>query len=134
MFAWKFEKVLMRSVGQVVCMTNKFKFVTIALTDAHFQISIMYVMVNVKQYLLRKDLTPENYYEFEKKKSKIKYSRHARNKKTTLLLETHVRKAPQFEILWLCSLGETFKFLSVVTWIYWQRHVSNKMKFRTVYN
>lgn len=30
----------------------------------------MYVMVNVKQYLLRKDLTPENDYEFEKKKVK----------------------------------------------------------------
>lgn len=57
----------MKSAGQVICMANKFKFDAIALTDDHFQISIIYVMANVKQYLLRKDLSPENYYDFEKK-------------------------------------------------------------------
>jgi len=46
-------------------MTDKFKFDAIALTDVNFQISILHVKVNVKQYLLRKDLTPKNYYEFE---------------------------------------------------------------------
>lgn len=106
----------MTSVGQVICMTNKFKFDTIALTDAHFQISIMYVKVNVKQYLLRKDLTPENYYEFEKKKNKIKYSRHVSNEKL-LFLETHVRKGPHFAF-YDCAVGETFKFLPVAIRIY----------------
>lgn len=53
-------------------MTNKFKFDAIALTDAHFQTLIMYVKVNVKQYLLRKDLTPEKYYALEKKKKQNK--------------------------------------------------------------
>lgn len=50
----------MKSAGQVICMANKFQFDAIALMDDNFQISIMYVMVNVKQYLLRKDLSPEN--------------------------------------------------------------------------
>lgn len=49
-------------------MTNKFKFEAIALTDTYFQTLIMYVKVNVKQYLLRKDVTSEN--EFEKKNIK----------------------------------------------------------------
>lgn len=59
-FVWIFEKMLMKSAGQVICMANKFQFDAIALMDDNFQISIMYVMVNVKQYLLRKDLSPEN--------------------------------------------------------------------------
>lgn len=71
----------MKSAGQVICMANKFTFDAIALMDDHFQISIMYVMVNVKQYLLRKDLSPENFYYFEKKKTKIKYSRYVTNEK-----------------------------------------------------
>lgn len=71
--------MLMRSVGQVICLTNNFKFDATALTDAHFQISILYIKVNVKQYLLRKDLTPENYYEFGKKKNKIKDNGHVSN-------------------------------------------------------
>lgn len=87
--------MLTRSVGQVICMTNKFKYDAIALTDAHFQISIMYVKVNVKQYLQRKDLAPENYYEFEKKKNKIKYSRCVSNEKLFCFLR-HVRKGPHF--------------------------------------
>lgn len=60
--------MLRRSVDQVICMTNKFKFEAIALTDTYFQTLIMYVKVNVKQYLLRKDVTSEN--EFEKKNIK----------------------------------------------------------------
>lgn len=46
--------MLMKSAGQVICMANKFKFDAIALTDDNFQISIIYVMVNVKQYLSEK--------------------------------------------------------------------------------
>lgn len=92
----------MKSAGKVICMANKFKLGAIALTDDNFHISIMCVMVNVKQYLLRKDLSPENYYGFEKKKTKIKYSRHVSNEKL-LFLKTHVKKAHIFQFMTMFS-------------------------------
>lgn len=91
----------MKSVGQVICMANKFKFDAMALTDDYFQISIMFVMANVKQYLLRKDLSPENYSDFEKK-TKIKYSRHVTNEKL-LFLKIHVKKTHIFHFMTIFS-------------------------------
>lgn len=92
----------MKSAGQVICMANKFKFDDMAVMDDRFQISIMFVMVNVKQYLLRKDLSPENYYDFEKKKTKIKYSRHVTDEKL-LFLKIHVQKAHIFHFITIFS-------------------------------